>query len=339
MDIPLSNHTNQYRDEKPAPGNAELERNAGFTWWNVRTRALVGVVLVVAFVWLGRQHFGELSRLADANPWMVIVLIVVFLVARILNTEVMYLALDALDRRIGRFELFLLTFLRTYSSMLVPRAGLGATGVYLKAKHGVSYADAASLVLPMVVLQLVVIGGMGLITQAMLIWTPGMEASWELTAVFAIILTTATAGVFGRVTVSEQRAGKMIGFVRRLSHSWQRLSKNRNVVWRILFVQTLQVLTRALELYVAFRALGVSISPLAVLVSSLLADVMFVISLTPNALGFREAAIVYGASLTGVDAGISLAAAILDRLVASMIVVLCAQFALFRIVRSKPLAN
>lgn len=303
--------------------------------WSARTRVIVAGVFLFVFIWLGRKYFGELDRLSDADPRFVAALIAVLLVGRLFNSEAMWIALDALGRRVGRFELYLLTFVRTYSSLVVPRAGLGATGVYLKMKHGVSYADSASLLLPMVVMQMLVIGAMGLATQLAFSRMPEVPASPVLIGVFSTVMACGCAGILLRLPTSGGKSGRLFSFAYRLNQSWRLLSKNRSVVWRVLLVQVGQISVRALQLYVAFRALGVPVSPVGVLAASLLADVMFIISLTPNALGFREAAIVYSSRITGVNEATSLAVAVLDRLVVTLVVIIVAQFVLFYVVRPK----
>ena len=84
---------------------------------------------------------------------------------------------------------------------------------------------------------------------------------------------------------------------------------------------------------VCFKALGEPVGLSEVLMISLLADLMFLVSITPSAIGLREAVIALGGTLLGVDPAVAVAAAILDRIVTTIMVVLLAQLGIWRLVR------
>ena len=132
------------------------------------------------------------------------------------------------------------------------------------------------------------------------------------------------------VAVPENWSGRIAHFARRLSQAWRQLSTSRTLLGRLLILHLLGMVLRAVRLQVAFWSMDVSVSFLDVFVVSLLADLMFFVSFTPNGLGFRETAIVYGARVTGATVAEALAAAILDRLVTTATVIVAAQISLWR---------
>lgn len=294
---------------------------------------LVSVALVAILVYVGRGYFGELERLGEVPPWLVIAMVAVFLLTRLLTSEVMRLALLELGHRIGHVEAMLLGFLRAYANLIIPRSGFGAAGVYLKMRHGVTLANYGSLVLPLTVLQLIVIGGTGLGTQAWLLVADQNRPSPLVATAFAVVVAAGVLGVVVPLVVPQRWSGRMGRFLAGLSASWHTLRSSRGLAWRVLLLQAATILLRAGRLQLAFWAVGATPDPLGVLVASLLADIMFVLSLTPGALGFREAAIVYGIRLAGVGEPVSLAAAILDRVLTTVVIIVMAQIGLWRLIR------
>ena len=86
-----------------------------------------------------------------------------------------------------------------------------------------------------------------------------------------------------------------------------------------------------MRLALAFHAIDVTPALAGLVLASLLGDLMFMLALTPGALGLREAAIVYGARIAGVTPEASLAAALLDRLVMTLVLLVLAQVSAWRL--------
>lgn len=309
------------------------ERDAGQGNLSRWCRLAVALVLIVALAYVGRRHFDELDRLRDANPWYVLGIIVLSLSARWLNAEVLHKALLAIGHRVGRTEVFMLTILRTYAGLVIPKAGSGVAAVYLKVKHGVPVADFGALLLPILLAQCFVVGALGLGCQALLTHNLGHPFSPVIAGAFALSMAIGVVGPLVPVVVPETWPGRIARFVRRLTQAWQDLSCNWGLLVQMVVLHLPIIFLRAARLQMAFWALGISTNLLGVLVASLLADLMFLISFTPQALGFREAAIVYSASVTGATAGASFAAAVLDRVVVTLTTIVVAQLALWSLAK------
>jgi uncharacterized membrane protein YbhN (UPF0104 family) len=75
----------------------------------------------------------------------------------------------------------------------------------------------------------------------------------------------------------------------------------------------------------AFQAASVPVSWWGTLIASTASDLMFVVSITPGAIGLREAAIALLARKLGTTTDVALTVAIIDRLVFSMTICVLAQ--------------
>lgn len=295
-----------------------------------RLSLAIGALCLVTLVTLGRSQLHELGRLAQVSPVAVAGILLLYVTARGLNGEIMRAALRRLGHEIGRYEAFVLTILVSYTNLLIPRAGLGAPALYLKHRHRIDYAVIGSLLLVTAVLQGGAIGVAGLAVQGLLAAGGESRASPAVAALFAAVTAAAAAAAFARFPVPDAWRSRLAGFARRLNQAWRKLGASRAWVGRILLVQGAILLLRALRLQLAFWAIGQPVGFAGVMVASLLADLMFFVSLTPAALGFREGAIAYGASLMGVEPAIGVSAAVLDRLVWTAGVALLGQLFLWR---------
>ena len=311
------------------------ERDPGHGLLSRWCRVAVALVLISVLAYIGRRHFDELDRLRDANPWYVLGMIVVALAARWFNAEVLHMALVAIGHRVGRAEVFMLSFLRTYAGLVIPKAGSGVAAVYLKVKHGVPVADFGALLLPIVLAQCFVVGVLGLGTQFLLTHEFGHPFSPAIAGAFAFSIAISIAAPMVPVVVPRKWTGRIARFARRLTQAWRELNRDRGFLVRLVAFYLPIIFLRVARLQLAFWALGIETNFFGVVVASLLADLMFLITLTPQALGFREAAIVYSAGVTGATAGAPLAAAILDRVVVTLIVIVVAQFGLWKLSLSK----
>lgn len=104
-------------------------------------------------------------------------------------------------------------------------------------------------------------------------------------------------------------------FLGRLSYACRRLGRDRALLARALALHAVVLLLRAWRVQLSFHAVGRPVGFWPAFVASAAADVMFLVSITPGALGFREGALVYLAPMLGTTRDLALAAGVLDRLV------------------------
>ena len=294
-----------------------------------RTRAIASVLVLIALGAVGLRYAGELDRLLHADPFSLALLAALVLVVRWVAAEIMRDTLAQVGHPLRRGDIFGLSALSSVPALFFPRAGFGAFGLALRARHGVPFSASTSLVLPLSVLDLVVVGAGGLALQAWLALGP---RSYEpaLAAVFAATLGVALVALAATPRLPFAPA-RLARFLDALAGAWRRLRQNRPYVLRALAWLTLIAALRVARLGVAYHAIGFSPRLDGLVLASLLGDLMFMLAITPGALGLREAAIVYGARAAGVAPEASLAAALLDRLAMTFVVLLLAQGAAWRL--------
>ena len=306
----------------PASGSARGGR---------RIRLALAIVSLALIAYFGRHYLGDLRRIERATLPLLPVILVLYFAARSVSGEVMRLTLGKLGHQIRRSEAFMLTMLVSYTNLALPRAGYGPAALYLKRRYGVPLADFSSLLLPVIAIQLPCIGALGLICQAVLAAQGGIAYDPAASLVFAARMTVGIAIPLLRVPIPGERTGRVASFLRRFGESWRVLASSARTIRIMVACQLGVLLLRAVRLELAFVALDQDPSFWGVCVASLLADVVFLLSLTPAALGLREAVIAYSAEALGIPASMAVAVSILDRLTCTLGVVVAGQLSLWRL--------
>ena len=299
--------------------------------WAVRI-ALAAVVLAVLAI-AGRRYYDELHRLRQVPPALILLIALLWLASRYPAADVMRVALRTLRHGIGRYEAFMLQMVQSYGNLLIPRAGIGMPALYLKARHGVSFADLGAVqMLPMTLLQIATIGLMGILSQAALSAT-GQPWHRPLTVLFASAAVLCVAPLLLPLPPNVFGHGRIGRFFTRLLEAWRKLGRSKVLLARSVATHAIMLLVRAWRIQLCFYAVGQRVSYLGALVASLLADLAFVVSVTPASLGFREGALVYAARVMNTTGDVAMAAAILDRLISTACNVIVGQVGVMQFIR------
>jgi uncharacterized protein (TIRG00374 family) len=286
-------------------------------------RVVIALVILAAMIYAGRRYFGELDRLKSANPWLIATMAGLYVLGRLPPAAILRRALRALGHHIGRAEAFFVLMVQYYVNMLVPRAGIGALAGYFKLRRGVPVADvgAAQLVL-LTLAQFACLGVAALVAQASLAAARVAPVDPVLAAVFGGVALVSLVPLFVHlpesiIGQSEDLLGRFVGkFFARLATASRMLGRDRSLLLRAFAAHLIVLMIRAARVQVSFFAVGQRVGYGAAFIASAAADVMFLVSVTPGALGFREGGIVYASvRVTGINPEIALAAAVLDRLV------------------------
>lgn len=299
-------------------------------------RAGVSIAAVALFAWLSRGYWGEIDRLKQLPLWLVPILAALYLAMRWLNGLAMRAALVALGHRITVYEAFMLAVLTTYGNLLVPRAGLGVPAIYLRATRGISYTDFTTQAVVVTIVQTAVLGAAGLACVIAISVMTARATDWLIGSIFlGAMLAGLGVLVVKPLRQVQDRTGllaRIRAVLARASVAWHTVGRSPKAVLAIILLDLPMLVLRAVRLQLVFWAVGAEVDFLATFVASALADVMFLVSLTPSGLGFREAAITYSATLLGVTPAVALSVSVIDRLIWTAAVVLVAQVGMWHLI-------
>ncbi len=221
------------------------------------------------------------------------------------------------DVRLSIKECFGLSALTSMGNYIAPfSGGLIARAAYLKYRHSFPYAQFATLVASNYLVAFWVVGIVGIGASAKFAITTASSSGIVLlfVAVVVVISTVATlpsVKLPGNNFLSKTTNNALEG--------WHFVKSDRPLLARLAVYSFFNILLNGLSFWVAYTALGLSISFSAALLISLVAVFTILVNITPGNLGIQEAVVSLSSGLLGAGAAEGLLAALLIR--AAMLIV------------------
>jgi uncharacterized membrane protein YbhN (UPF0104 family) len=304
---------------------------------NIYLRFLIGLLILALFLYFGQSYFTKLNLLTEAHLEWTLATALFFLITRYSSAEVLRISLLEIGSQIKRHEGFLLNMVMGYTNLIFPKTGLSAPIIYLKVKHQVAYSQFAALLMPTIIIQLIVASLCGVITTiyAVYIQNAAWNQQWILLCLFGGIAGGNILLVCCHLPINDKKyQGRILRFLSQFNKTWILLSQRFSFMIHIAVLQLAITILRALRMEMAFFAVGAADIPFsAVFAASLCAQFAMLISLTPGALGFREAAIGMVMFQFAENPEIAVAAAFLDRIVMTACMVLIGQVGVMVLIR------
>jgi len=290
----------------------------------------VAVVLIILFVWYFFANIKDFSLLLGINPIFIIFLVMIYVLTIFTNGLFLKISTSLFDKRIRIGESVKMSLVSSAGNFFAPAgSGLGLRAIYLKKSYGLSYSDYVSIVLCNYILVLFVNSILGLISLFMLdsFARPGSV----ILGIFFVVLIVASIGTlfirFKKVDVSTTSHGiKWIKVVFsvfvKISSGWTIIIKNKKVALRLFVVVVVNTCLITLGTYFIMSSLGIILSLAGVLLFSVLGALSLFINITPGNLGIKEAVFIAFSSIIGLTTPQILSAALIDRAVTFIVLLL-----------------
>ncbi|MBI4034523.1 flippase-like domain-containing protein [Candidatus Saccharibacteria bacterium] len=215
--------------------------------------------------------------------------------------------------------------------------GASIRAVYLKKIHNVSYSHFTSMLM---VYYLILFFINGLAVLVSLLWLPRTAQTNGLLLFFGLWLAGLLLLMIVRLPqrqklhrLDKALAGKIIKIIYDVEHGWLLLLRNRRMLVKMFSLAILSYIASFFISLVEFRALDINIGLAALGLYTAVVVISILVSLTPGAIGIREAMLFLVASTIGVSNTQILQVAVIDRGV--LFVLLLGLFAITRSRRLK----
>jgi len=297
-------------------GKDQNEAETGGPYWGRLARAAMGYAIVVAFlglsayyVYANRQDFAFVASISLLETLAAGFLI---LACYIINAYQMDALLKHFGLSLHYLELMALTAVMLLGNLIMPmRGGSGALAVYLKRVHGLDFQAFAAIYGGTAVLVALINAALAIVALTILALFHGFIHPGLSVIVIALFVFCLYLSLFPP-PIRRETSG-LLGLVLRAGHSWHLLTRDR----RLLFSLACSLLIIACALtgsfYLIYEALGMPLSPSAVLITSSLGNVANLIPITPGSLGIFDAVVIQVPQMFGLDPARSLAATLVFR--------------------------
>jgi len=280
--------------------------------------AIIFLILIAGLGYYGYLHREDFAELRLVNPWLLIVLIGLFIFSyftiAIVNNELM----KALKVKMPVLESFMLAIVTGFYNLITPfRGGMAVRAVYLKKKYGFAYVHFLASLSAVYVLTFFVASFLGLVSTVWIYYSTGVF-SWILFFVFLFVFF----GMLGIIFISpkfKERRNKWLNRFVKVVNGWHLIKHNKQIIVLTSVVTLVQILLGSLGMWLQFRVFGLEVPFVAAVFLSAIGNLSLLIGLTPGNLGVHEAVVVFSARTIGISAAESLSVALLGRAVSLVV--------------------
>ncbi len=258
--------------------------------WKKPTAIVVIILTFVAFGYYIIKHPATVTSLKHLNPLLILLLLGLYLLTIFILALILHVSLMMCGKQINVKENILLTIYSTIVNFFGPlQSGPGVRAIYLKKKHAVKFNSFLYVTMIYYAFFAIISGGFVIISKI----NPAYLLLLALIAIPFFILLSKKLRT--RLKVSTDLNIKLSLYTK-------------------LFLLTLsQLLVVALIYFIELHSINHSISLRQAIVYTGVADFALFISLTPGALGFREAFLVFSKNLHHISTSNILSASVIDR--------------------------
>lgn len=257
--------------------------------------AAILLLTLIVFVHFFTQHPEYLRALRLIKPWVVLAIIALNFGVVLTLVFIYNFTLALCGKRIPYKEQFLLTIYSSIANFFGPlQSGPGVRSVYLRAKHQIRMRD-------YILATLINYSMFATISALFLL---GGSRPWWQTLLGLLVVAGASYGFIKWFIHRSKRKGEV-----------SRIHLDARVLIGLFIVTFLQVCLVTSYYFVELRAVNAHITLHQTIVYSGAANFALFVSLTPDAIGFRESFLVLSQHLHHISTAVILSANLIDRAV------------------------
>jgi uncharacterized membrane protein YbhN (UPF0104 family) len=265
-----------------------------------RQLAVVLIILLTfgVFIWYGLTHPQIIATVLGLNPVIIIFLTLAYSLTILANGVILHFSLAYVQRKTSIFDNILLTGYSSIVNFFGPlQSGPGFRAVYLKKKYGI---EIKRFLLATFVFYLF----FGIINLAIVLVAGIIEKpDWRPAIIIFVIVAAILAYPLLRFASKKERLRTLISSMR---------LKDSNF-WLIGAGALGLTLSSGLAYFIELNEIAGHINIGQVLVYTATANLSLFVSLTPGAIGFREAFLVFSQQLHSISTNVIFAASVVDR--------------------------
>jgi len=277
------------------------------------TVAFLAVVAVLG-VWYVRGHADDFRRILEIDAGSFAWLSLMSFAAIWLAGQMVAVLVTIFGARLGGWEAFGLSAANTMANFYVTKGGMAAKGIYLKRHHEFSYTHFLSTLAGAYVISLVTYGVLGAVAYLIL---AGSHVHLDVLGVFAALIVGGLMPLAVPV-MNERLLRRLPARVLRVIEGWNTVRRHRRRLAWLAALNAGFVIVGGLRLFVAYRALGYHVGVLPCVVISALQTITVIFTLTPGAVGIRQALAGYGSAALDIGGAEGVVASTIDHAVGTL---------------------
>lgn len=279
------------------------------------------IIFLALFAYYFIKHTQDFKSLQELNLLLLIAVVLGYVGSIYLSGLFSKIIIEPFNKRISHIESFRVALLSSIGNYFGPLlGGTGMRAVYLKKKVGLSYTDFVSTLYGYYIIAFLISAVLGVISLALLHEQHQKRGFLIVGAFFVSVATGLLGMIFNRRValvryICRKLLGKRVDSLKRLATSWHKISTEPKLIASLVKITFMNIGLFAAVNYCEFLLIGIKLDIGVLLLYTCLGIFSILISLTPAALGIREAVYLFSASVLGVTSSQILAVALIDRTV------------------------
>lgn len=281
---------------------------------------LLTIIVVSIFLVYFFTNLEKFSLLLHVNVFFLFVIALADLSVIIANGVFIRFIMQPFDKHISFKESSYVSLISSVGNFFAPAgSGFGFRAVYLKKKHGLSYADYMATLYGNYVIVFLINSFFALVALYLLRDTAG-RGYFTLSILFLgmFVMSLLLSVVKFPILKRELRvANKRLHFVAKsllsMAAGWNKIVSNKQLLIRLLSITMFNFLISIIVAKLEISALHLSVSFPALLLFSVLGSLSLFINITPANLGVKEAIYLFSSAVIGLTAPQILSIALIDR--------------------------
>lgn len=275
--------------------------------------------VIVIFICYLYSNADKFLNLLNLSPLFIVFLLLLALTSPFLNGMINTYVFRCLGANISHKEGFLLAAVSTLANQLPVSGGVVTKGFYMKHKYDLSYAKYLSSMLALFFCTVAVYGLLGI--TILLYWFLIKNLSFSPVLWVGFGCMASTLFIFFMPLDRVYIPNTLLKWSRQALEGWLLISKNPLLILKLLTIQTTMMSLLAIRYWLAFHMLSQNVTISQVILFSSATILTNLVSFAPGGLGVRETIVGGISSALGFDAGVSVVAVGLDRLVSTIVII------------------
>jgi uncharacterized protein (TIRG00374 family) len=223
-----------------------------------------------------------------------------------------------------------------FNTIMPLQSGAVLRAVYLKKKHNFNYTHFSVTLYATYVIVLFNIASIGLVISTLVYLKYNIIHYWVF-GIIIVIFFALTVIVVVPLKISSHE-NRFLQLIKKIIDNWNLIKKDKKLVFTLQCQQLINFSIRTTIMYLIFSSMGVSIPIEKVVYFQIIASIMFIINITPGAIGIQEALFLLIGNLLFIQAADILIMALLLRSVSLPVIFTCAPFASYVLFRKNLLS-
>ncbi|MBN3040353.1 MAG: flippase-like domain-containing protein [Candidatus Omnitrophica bacterium] len=275
-------------------------------------------LLILAFFALAYNyiltHLDEFKKILQLSWQEYSLLSLIFLSGIVVYAWIFNLALKSLNLSLSLREWLGLTILDNYSNYLFFKAGIFARGFYLKKIHGLSYAKFFAIFIFLSITRLICLAAvpLGVIMYRFLV-----TGTFNLNVfiIFACLVLFGSASFFIPLKRIISWLDKKNARLSKALKEWYRVRTNSRLFFKVVSFFLFYIFISSFRIFLIYGFVYKPIDFSSAIIIASVGFMSFLFSVTPAALGIKEALMSYVAKLIGENFTDTMVVASLDRVI------------------------